>query len=93
MLNTTQARAIASARIASCPDARTLERLSQGRRFSILQDQAAAWSTLGLSVPSALQDAVQANRPAADPARERMAAGHRRVFPQGCTSAACRYGC
>lgn len=92
-MNATQLRAIAAARVASCPDARTLERLSQGRRLAVLEDQAAAWRTLGLSVPAELAEAVKANQPAVDPMRVRMAAAHRRVFPTGCTSSACRYGC
>lgn len=92
-MNATQLSALASARIASCPDARTLARLSHGRRLSVLQNQAAAWQTLGLSVPTSLAEAVRENQAPVSPARERMTAGHRRVFPDGCTSAACSYGC
>lgn len=92
-MNASQIRTIASARIASCPSAETLARLSQARRFSVLQDQAAAWRTLGLSVPAELVDAVEANRPGENPMRVRMVAAHRRVFPTGCTSLACSYGC
>lgn len=92
-MNATQTRIIASARIASCPDARALARMSRGRRLSVLELQAEAWKTLGLSVPSELLESVRINQPAVDPVRERMAAGHRRVFPAGCSSAACSYGC
>lgn len=92
-MNATQARAIASARVASCPDGRSLERMSRGRRLSVLELQVEAWETLGLSAPSELLESVQANQPAVNSARERMAAGHRRVFPSGCNSGACSYGC
>lgn len=92
-MNIAARQALASARVASCPDARTLARLSPGRRLSVLEDQAAAWRTLNLSVPAQLQAALEASSAPANPARERMAAGHRRVFPQGCASTACRYGC
>jgi hypothetical protein len=92
-MNATGTAALAAARVASCPDAKTLARLTPGRRLSVLEDQAQAWRTLGLSVPVELTEALAQNRPAVDHARERMAAGHRRVFPNGCTSIACRYGC
>lgn len=92
-MNATQLRALAAARVASCPDSKTLARLSQGRRLSVLENQAAAWETLGLSVPEEIATAVVENRPVANPLRERMAAGHRRVFPNGCSALGCSYGC